>query len=79
MGQRDFAASFQAGVLAARFQTHVLFAKQARGSMARFMITNRVKVPEGLKAFGTNGYEYRDDLSDEQQWVFTRPQPAPPK
>ena len=56
-----------------------MFAKQARGSMARFMITNRVKVPEGLKAFGTNGYEYRDDLSDEQQWVFTRPQPAPPK
>ena len=55
-----------------------MFAKQARGSMARFMITNRVDNPEGLKAFDTNGYEYRDDLSDETSWVFTRPQPAPP-
>lgn len=56
-----------------------MFAKQARGAMARHMITNRIKTPEGLKAFDTGGYEYRDDLSDGQQWVFTRPQPAPPK
>jgi hypothetical protein len=53
------------------------FAKQARGSMARFIITNRVSDPDCLKAFDTNGYKYRDDLSDGATWTFTRLQPAP--
>jgi len=54
-----------------------MFAKQARGAMARFMIDNRIETPDGLKAFNTNGYEYRDDLSDEKSWVYTRDQPPP--
>lgn len=52
-----------------------LFAKRARGAMARFMIKKRIEKPDGLKKFTDGGYEYRDDLSDEKSWVFTRPQP----
>lgn len=52
-----------------------LFAKRARGAMARFMIQKRIEKPAGLKTFNDGGYTYRDDLSDDRSWVFTRPQP----
>jgi uncharacterized protein len=52
-----------------------MFAKRARGAMARFMIQKRLEKPAGLKKFTDGGYAYRDDLSDETSWVFTRPQP----
>ena len=51
-----------------------LFAKRARGSMARYMLQNRIEDPEGLKAFDTGGYAYRDELSEDDTWVFTRVQ-----
>ena len=53
-----------------------MFAKRARGSMAHFMITNRIDSVDGLKNFNTDGYEYRSNLSDESNWVFTRLQPS---
>ena len=56
-----------------------MFAKQARGSMARFMVTNRVDKAAGLKDFKINGYEFRSDLSNDNKWIYTRPQPAPIK
>ena len=49
-----------------------MFAKRARGAMARFMIENRLEDPQGLKQFTTDGYVYREDLSSEVEWVFTR-------
>lgn len=49
-----------------------LFAKRARGMMARYMITNRIEDAEGLKAFTDGGYAFRDHLSDADNWVFTR-------
>ncbi len=52
-----------------------LFAKRARGSMARYIIQNRIEAPDGLKSFGEGGYAYREDLSDHDNWVFTREQP----
>jgi len=52
-----------------------LFAKQARGMMARYIIVNRLKSCEDLKSFKSGGYTYREDLSEEFSWVFTRPQP----
>ncbi len=51
-----------------------LFAKRARGSMARYMIQNRIEDPDGIKNFDTGGYIYRDDLSEDDTWVFTREQ-----
>jgi len=54
-----------------------MFAKQARGMMARYMVQNRIESPEGLKDFNLGGYKYQKSLSDDQQWVFTRKQPPP--
>ncbi len=49
-----------------------LFAKRARGTMARWMITNRLEDPEGLKAFAEDGYRYQADASSDSEWVFVR-------
>ncbi len=51
-----------------------LFAKRARGSMARYMIQNRIEEPEGLKSFDTDGYVYQDNESDDRNYVFIRNQ-----
>ncbi len=54
-----------------------MFAKQARGMMARYMIENRIGTPEGLKKFNSGGYKFQKSLSDDSTWVFTRKQPPP--
>ncbi|MCY4533216.1 MAG: peroxide stress protein YaaA [Gammaproteobacteria bacterium] len=48
------------------------FAKKARGSMASFIIRNRINRPADLKDFDTSGYRYNDELSTRNEWVFTR-------
>ena len=53
------------------------FAKKARGLMARYVVDHRIDRAEGLRAFDIAGYTYRDDLSKDGDWVFTRPQPEP--
>lgn len=52
-----------------------VFAKKARGAMARFIIQNRVETVDGLKDFDTDGYGFRQDLSDDNNWVFSRVTP----
>ncbi len=52
-------------------------AKKARGMMARYVIDERINQPEALKNFNVGGYNYDAELSDELNWVYTRPQPAP--
>lgn len=47
-------------------------AKRARGMMARYMIDNRIENPQELKKFNVDGYSYQDDLSNDNEWVFTR-------
>ncbi|MCP4849692.1 MAG: peroxide stress protein YaaA [Verrucomicrobiaceae bacterium] len=49
-----------------------LFAKKARGMMARFMIQNRLESPEDLKGFREEGYAFRSDLSTETDFIFAR-------
>jgi len=46
------------------------FAKKARGAMARFIIQNRLKDPDALKAFDTGGYRYRPEMSAGDRLVF---------
>lgn len=47
-------------------------AKKARGMMSRFIIKNRVKQLEDLKAFHEENYLYNEELSSELELVFTR-------
>ncbi|PHO05412.1 hypothetical protein CSC82_03290 [Rhodobacteraceae bacterium 4F10] len=51
------------------------FAKKARGSMARFIIHNRLNDPESLKDFDLGGYAYQPDLSEGDRMVFVRDYP----
>jgi hypothetical protein len=53
-----------------------LFAKQARGMMARFVVTQRVDRVEGLRDFTLGGYRLDAEASRADALVFTRPQPA---
>lgn len=48
------------------------FAKRARGTMARYMVRNRVQTLDGLKAFDWDGYAIHEDLSSDQRLVFVR-------
>lgn len=51
------------------------YAKKARGMMARFAIENDLDHHKDLRAFNAGGYSFQADLSDEQNFVFTRPKP----
>lgn len=51
------------------------FAKKARGMMARFMVLNRIEDPDGLKDFDLEGYKFQPQLSEGDNWVFTRKSP----
>lgn len=51
-----------------------LFAKRARGSMARFIIQNKIETPKGLQKFDTDGYKFVESLSDDQNYTFLREQ-----
>ena len=52
------------------------FAKKARGMMTRFIISNRIEDPEGLKDFAEAGYAFNPVLSGDDELVFTRNYPA---
>tara|TARA_B110000037_G_C16975689_1_gene446935 strand:+ start:174 stop:932 length:759 start_codon:yes stop_codon:yes gene_type:complete len=47
-------------------------AKRARGTMARYIIKNRIVDPERLKIFAEDNYRFQADLSSENEWVFIR-------
>lgn len=53
------------------------YAKRARGMVARFAIDHRIDKAEKLKGFDVAGYRFREDLSTEAEWTFSRPQPPP--
>ena len=53
----------------------MLYAKQARGMMARWAIEKRIEKAEDLKKFSVGGYKFSKTLSSDEEWVFTRPQP----
>jgi uncharacterized protein len=50
-------------------------AKRARGLMVRYAIDHRVKSPEQLKEFNTDGYLFAAEASDAGRWVFRRSTP----
>lgn len=54
------------------YKTIMTFAKLARGYMSRFIIQNKIDNAEDILAFDLNGYRYNQELSSEDQPVFTR-------
>lgn len=48
------------------------FAKRARGSMARFIMENRLTDPDALRGFDMGGYAWQSDLSEPDRPVFLR-------
>lgn len=50
----------------------MIFVKQARGMMARYIIDNRISDPELIKGFNVGGYSYMENLSDEHHYCFVR-------
>jgi cytoplasmic iron level regulating protein YaaA (DUF328/UPF0246 family) len=55
-----------------QFKIISFFAKKARGTMARWLIENRVTDAEGLLDFAEDGYAYNVELSSPGAPVFTR-------
>ena len=55
-----------------QYKTIAIFAKLARGHMARFIIEKSVETIEGLKTFAVEGYGYDTNLSTDTKLVFTR-------
>ena len=54
------------------FKTVGMYAKRARGQMARYILTHRIHNVEQLKQFNEEGYQFNESLSTETVWVFTR-------
>ncbi|TRO96582.1 peroxide stress protein YaaA [Glycocaulis profundi] len=57
----------------------MIYAKQARGMMARWIIENRIEDPAELTKFKAGGYRFDKAGSDDGALLFTRPQPKPKK
>lgn len=49
-----------------------LFAKRARGMMARYILQYRLKKPAELQGFDADGYAYAPELSTENHLIFVR-------
>lgn len=54
----------------------MVYAKKARGMMARWIIENRIEDPVRLKEFDLDGYSFDAAGSTGDTLLFTRPQPA---
>lgn len=54
----------------------MVYAKKARGMMARWVIENRVTDPADLVKFDAGGYRFEPEGSKDGELLFTRPQPA---
>jgi len=54
------------------YKTIMVYAKKARGMMARYIIKNALENPEEIKLFDVDGYQFDVNRSSENDWVFTR-------
>lgn len=50
----------------------MVFAKHARGAMARWLIRNDIQSAEELKGYDVDGYTFDEKLSTETEWIFVR-------
>ena len=55
-----------------QYKVIMVFAKQSRGAMARYIVENNLTDPEEIKSFNKDGYRFDENLSNGDEWVFTR-------
>ncbi len=55
-----------------QFKIIMMYAKHARGAMARDIIQNQYQSVEDLKGYNIDGYSYNEGMSTENKWVFVR-------
>lgn len=55
-----------------KYRTVVVHTKKARGMMINFIVKNRIEDVEKLKGFDYDRYEFAEELSDTDNFVFTR-------
>lgn len=55
-----------------QYSVVMMYAKHARGAMARYLIEQNITDIDQLKLYDVDGYQYNDLLSTENEWVFTR-------
>lgn len=48
------------------------FAKKARGLMSRYIIQNKITNPEDIQRFDVAGYQFSENDSGKNEWIFTR-------
>lgn len=55
-----------------KYKIIAIYAKRARGLMAKYIIENKIDSVEGLKGFEEEGYVFNEDLSKDEELLFTR-------
>lgn len=50
----------------------MMYAKHARGAMAKYLVQHEVTDVEQLKLYNADGYAFDDRSSNEKEWVFIR-------
>jgi len=54
------------------YKTVMTFAKKARGLMVRYIIDHNIKTIDGLKNFNKESYRFSEEMSTENELLFTR-------
>ena len=54
------------------YKVLMTYAKHARGEMAKYCAHKNISNPEELKLFDYLGYQFMENLSTENDWVFVR-------
>lgn len=55
-----------------KYKVVMMYAKHARGAMARDIIQSQYKKVEDLKGYNVDGYSFSEELSNGDEWVFVR-------
>lgn len=55
-----------------QFKIVMMYAKHARGAMARYIIQNKIKTAEELITYDVDGYGFDANQSTQTEWVFVR-------
>lgn len=54
------------------FKVVGMYAKKARGQFVRYILQNKIEHLEETKGFNIDGYSFNEELSNENNFIFTR-------